>query len=434
MPATWPAAALEAQAIAARSYALAQLAAVVTASPFDLYDDWRSQVYGGIAAETPAIDQAVAATAGEVVLYHGKVATTYFSSSSGGETVSAAEGTGTPVPYLVSVPDPYDTLSPDHDWGPVLVSAADAGKALGLGGPSPRPRDAVRASGHVASVTAVGAGGQVTLTGLQVAERPRPALDLVPGRLPRADARARRPSCAGTAVTLTGTVEGLGGVALEAEAKGGPWRTVAPVVPDSAGAFSVAVTPRGHDPLPARDRQRPGRADQGRGGHALSRARARHAVTYRVRAPVKKHLVLAALAGLLVPAGALAFTNTEPDAAQQWYLGEDNAWTHWPTEPRARAGEGRGDRLRHRCRPPRVRGRIAGGVSFVGGSWRVDTCGHGTFVAGEIAANPSNGVGIAGIAFNAKLLIAKVVDDRLRRLDRAARSRRSAGRRTRAPA
>ena len=36
--------------------------------------------------------------------------------------------------------------------------------------------------------------------------------------------------------------------------------------------------------------------------------------------------------------------------------------------------------------------------------------GHGTFVAGEIAANPDNGLGIAGIAFNAKLLIAKVVE------------------------
>ena len=135
MPATWPAAALEAQAIAARSYALAQIAAAVTESPFDLYDDWRSQAYGGIAAETPAIVQAVAATVGEIVLYDGKVATTFFSSSSGGETTSAADGTGTPVPYLVSVPDPYDTLSPDHDWGPLLFSAADAGKELGLGGP-----------------------------------------------------------------------------------------------------------------------------------------------------------------------------------------------------------------------------------------------------------------------------------------------------------
>jgi hypothetical protein len=58
---------------------------------------------------------------------------------------------------------------------------------------------------------------------------------------------------------------------------------------------------------------------------------------------------------------------------------------------------------------PEFAGRIAGGRSFVAGSWRQDTDGHGTFVAGLIAADPSSGQGIAGIAFNAKLLIAKVV-------------------------
>ena len=134
MPSTWPNAALEAQAIAARSYALAQIRSVPAASPFDLYADSRSQVYGGINAETPAVTKAVTATRNLVVLFHGKVATTYFSASSGGETMSAAEATGTPVPYLVAVPDPYDTLSPYHDWGPVLLSAADAAKALGLHG------------------------------------------------------------------------------------------------------------------------------------------------------------------------------------------------------------------------------------------------------------------------------------------------------------
>ena len=124
---------------------------------------------------------------------------------------------------------------------------------------------------------------------------------------------------------------------------------------------------------------------------------------------MRKHLALVALAALLVPAGALAFTNTEPDAPQQWYLTEDNAWTHWPTEPVLApvkvAVIDSGIDAGH----PEFVGRIAGGVSYVGSSWRTDTCGHGTFVAGEIAANPSNDVGIAGIAFNAKLLIAKVV-------------------------
>ena len=56
MPSNWPPAALEAQAVAARSYALANLA---KGRPFDLYGDTRSQVYGGIAAESPATSAAV---------------------------------------------------------------------------------------------------------------------------------------------------------------------------------------------------------------------------------------------------------------------------------------------------------------------------------------------------------------------------------------
>ena len=66
----------------------------------------------------------------------GKVRTTFFSSSSGGRTVSAAEATGTPVPYLVSVADPYDTVSPNHDWGPALRRARAVAKALGLSRPA----------------------------------------------------------------------------------------------------------------------------------------------------------------------------------------------------------------------------------------------------------------------------------------------------------
>src|SRR5262249_12239922 len=53
--------------------------------------------------------------------------------------------------------------------------------------------------------------------------------------------------------------------------------------------------------------------------------------------------------------------------------------------------------------------RIAGGKSFVGGSWKTDSEGHGTFVAGIIAASTDNAVGIAGMAFPAQLLVAKVV-------------------------
>ncbi len=132
VPSNWPPEALKAQAVAARSYALANLA---KGRPFDLYSDTRSQVYGGIDAESAATNAAVAATRGQVVLYNGTVADTLFFSTSGGRTASALEATGTAVPYLVSVPDPYDTLSPYHDWGPVLMDAAKAAKELKLSAP-----------------------------------------------------------------------------------------------------------------------------------------------------------------------------------------------------------------------------------------------------------------------------------------------------------
>jgi subtilisin family serine protease len=107
---------------------------------------------------------------------------------------------------------------------------------------------------------------------------------------------------------------------------------------------------------------------------------------------------------------SLQFDNTEPDAAQQWYLPKDNAWTHWATQPTDLAPIkvaviDSGIDGSH----PEFAGRVLAGISFVGGSWRTDACGHGTFVAGEIAANPVNNIGIAGMAFNAELLVAKVV-------------------------
>ena len=103
--------------------------------PFDLYGDTRSQVYGGVEVESPSTSAAVDATRGQVVLYNGKVADTLFFSTSGGRTASALESTGIAVPYLVSVADPYDTLSPYHDWGPVVLDAAKVAKALKLSAP-----------------------------------------------------------------------------------------------------------------------------------------------------------------------------------------------------------------------------------------------------------------------------------------------------------
>jgi stage II sporulation protein D len=129
-PASWPAAALEAQAVAARSYALASN---VNGRGFDQYADTRSQVYRGYLAETPSTNAAVGATAGEVVTYGGEVATTFFFSTSGGytENVENVFTGGSPKPWLKGVKDPYDDSSPYHRWGPFSYSRATLAARLG---------------------------------------------------------------------------------------------------------------------------------------------------------------------------------------------------------------------------------------------------------------------------------------------------------------
>jgi hypothetical protein len=197
MPASWLADALEAQAVAARTYSLAIGGHCdwTTTSPGPLARpvgdsmpagaflavesrpvfcaDTRDQVYGGKSGETAATNAAVDATAGEALTYGGSIATTYFFSTSGGKTAAKSdEWGGAPVPYLLSVDDPYDTISPHHAWGPqdaevdctgtlpdCVFTAAQMRSALGL---SWAPTDVVvtarNGSSRVATLTASGAG------------------------------------------------------------------------------------------------------------------------------------------------------------------------------------------------------------------------------------------------------------------------------------
>jgi stage II sporulation protein D len=114
MPSSWPKNALRAQAVATRSYGLA----AGGGHGFDVYDDTRSQVYGGKGSETGATNRAVRKTAKEVVRFHKDVITAFFFSTSGGRTESvqyAFDGSGA-IPYLKSVKDPYDDASPYHRW------------------------------------------------------------------------------------------------------------------------------------------------------------------------------------------------------------------------------------------------------------------------------------------------------------------------------
>jgi stage II sporulation protein D len=241
MPSSWPVEALKAQAVAARSYALAN---VTTGRAFDLYSDTRSQVFGGVKAENAATSAAVDATKGQVVLYKGKVANTLFFSTSGGRTASALESTGLSVPYLVPVADPYDSASPYHDWGPVLFDATAVAKQFKLGSPIVDLQSTTGPSGRVKALTVVsGDDTQVTLTGNQV----RGALELrstwfTPALLqllPKSKTMTY-----GGALSLTGRARGADQVSLEAKPFGLEWAPAGDLLLDADGAFATIVHPQ----------------------------------------------------------------------------------------------------------------------------------------------------------------------------------------------
>ncbi|HWF75339.1 MAG TPA: SpoIID/LytB domain-containing protein [Solirubrobacteraceae bacterium] len=132
MPSGWSMQALEAQAVAARTYAITTDAG---GSGFDQYSDTRSQVYGGVRAETPRSDAAVAATRGQVVTYRGRPAVTYFFSSSGGRTENNENVfSGSPDPWLRGVGDPYDGAgsNPNFRWFVHMDGARAASKLSSL--------------------------------------------------------------------------------------------------------------------------------------------------------------------------------------------------------------------------------------------------------------------------------------------------------------
>ena len=165
-PASWPLEALKAQAVAARTYALTTSK---KGAGWDHYPDTRSQMYGGVQAETLSTDRAVAATRGEVVTYDGKPVTTYFFSTSGGRTENVEFGLpgGEPKPWLKSVDDPYDDVSPKHRWTKRLSMGAASAKLGGLVKGSLREIRVVKrgVSPRIVDAEVVGTGGRTGVSG-----------------------------------------------------------------------------------------------------------------------------------------------------------------------------------------------------------------------------------------------------------------------------
>lgn len=385
-PKDWPAAALQAQAVASRSYAVATLGAGRL-----LYTDQRSQVYGGIGGESTTGVQAVADTKGQVLLYDDQVATTFFSSSSGGRTTpitDLAPG-AKPVPYLVAHADPYDRASPWHNWGPVVITGAQMSKALGV--PGTVDVTPVPAAGHARQLVATtGDGTQKTVV---AAGALRGSLGLRSTYVTLGLLSLSRPlgaPAAGSALTLTGKVRAVKGpVTLEQSTGGGSWTAGPTLTLAKDGTFLVPITVQ---------------------QTTLFRLIAPGVKGQSLSVPVRPARKLQVAGAGSAPRSGLAtaFAPDDPLAPQQWYLAHDRAFDFWPYPPAlppVLVGiVDTGVDLGH----PELASRIAAARSFVGGS-ADDQIGHGTFVAGEIAAAVGNDQGIAGIAFSARLLVAKVV-------------------------
>ncbi|MBV8563383.1 MAG: SpoIID/LytB domain-containing protein [Actinobacteria bacterium] len=239
MPHRWSLAALQAQAVAARSYAVATLH---PSAPFDEYADQRSQMFLGLAAETPRSDQAVMSTLGQVLTYGGSVALAYYSASSGGRTADVRDlwPSMGPVPYLRPVPDPYDGLSPHHLWGPIVLTPERLASELGVGGSVAAVRLEKSFSGRVGAVDlSLASGGSVRLPARQVAARlglrstwfsvGELSLDVSRGRV-----------LFGGGVHLVARSSGVGRAVLQKRVGAGPWLPVRTV----GGGATVTVEPR----------------------------------------------------------------------------------------------------------------------------------------------------------------------------------------------
>jgi len=155
----WASDTLRAQAVVTRTYALYQRARH-QALGFDVEAGTADQVYGGIGAENPAVERAVALTRSEVLVWNGEPILAAFHSASGGRTASAEEVWGDALPYLRSREVDHEEDSPDTYWR-VRLSRIKLGRALT---PLGLQLGAVREA-RVAERTASGRAARIEVTG-----------------------------------------------------------------------------------------------------------------------------------------------------------------------------------------------------------------------------------------------------------------------------
>ena len=237
MPRDWPLEALKAQAVAARTYAVAHL---ITGKSFDLYSDGRSQTYYGLASEAAGPSQAVRETRGQILMYDGKPAQTFYFSSSGGRTISALDAFGSDLPYLVSVDDPWDDASPNHAWTSQLLTGGQLAKRFGLAAPVTDVNVVPGAPGKPATVrlvTSEGATSDVRWSDV------RTRLQLKSTGFRLGVLRLDRPATpsAGGVIRLSGIARDVVDPTVEQRGQGGAWVTVKRLAPAADGTFAIKL-------------------------------------------------------------------------------------------------------------------------------------------------------------------------------------------------
>ena len=167
MPHKWPLPALQAQAVAARTYALRQRG---KSGDFDVKATVASQVYRGVESETPSTIEAVESTRSLVLVHAGRLINAVFHSSSGGATEPSGEVWRNQLPYLVSVAD-HDQHSPVHRWNKRFDDDELRGLFRETGGVKSLQVLKKSSTGRVRSARVKGPRGSLVLTGRELRKR-----------------------------------------------------------------------------------------------------------------------------------------------------------------------------------------------------------------------------------------------------------------------
>jgi stage II sporulation protein D len=167
MPHRWPLPALQAQAVAARTYALRQRG---KAGDFDVKATVSSQVYRGVESETASTIEAVESTRSLVLVHAGRLINAVFHSSSGGATEPSGEVWRNQLPYLVSVAD-HDQHSPVHRWNKRFDDEALRDLFLETGGVKRLQVLKTSSTGRVRTARVQGPRGSLVLTGRELRKR-----------------------------------------------------------------------------------------------------------------------------------------------------------------------------------------------------------------------------------------------------------------------